>query len=126
MEKPVGEAISDICDPEDSRVAFVRDLFGRLGEKWSMRALDELAHGPLRFTALMNALPGISHRILTVTLRTLESDGMVSRTAYPETPPRVEYALTPLGESFLCRALSMVAWAQDHQQEIEANRATRR
>jgi DNA-binding HxlR family transcriptional regulator len=126
MEKSVADAISDICDPEESRVAFVHDLFGRLGEKWSMRALDELAHGPLRFTALMNALPGISHRILTVTLRTFESDGMVSRTAYPETPPRVEYALTPLGESFLCRALSMVAWAQDHQQEIESNRAARR
>ncbi|GII32549.1 winged helix-turn-helix transcriptional regulator [Planotetraspora mira] len=126
MEKSLPDVIGDICDPKESSVAFVRDLFGRLGEKWSMRALDELAHGPLRFTALMNALPGISHRILTVTLRTLEGDGMVSRTAYPETPPRVEYALTPLGESFLCRALSMVAWAQDHQQEIETNRAARR
>ncbi|GAA4581343.1 helix-turn-helix domain-containing protein [Planotetraspora phitsanulokensis] len=126
MDKPIREVMTDVCDPEESRVAFVRDLFGRLGDKWSVRTLNQLADGPLRFTAVMNAMPGISHRILTVTLRTLESDGMVSRTAYAETPPRVEYALTPLGESFLCRSLSLVAWAQDHQQEIEANRAARR
>jgi DNA-binding HxlR family transcriptional regulator len=125
-DKPVAQTMSDICDPAEDTVAFVRDLFGRLGEKWSMRTLDELAHGPVRFTALMSALPGISHRVLTATLRTLENDGMVSRTSYPETPPRVEYALTPLGESFLSHALSMVAWAQDHRREIESNRAAPR
>jgi DNA-binding HxlR family transcriptional regulator len=116
------EVISETCETEASTVSFVRDLFGRLGEKWPMRVLDELANGPMRFTALMAALPGISHRMLTVTLRTLENDGMVRRTVYPETPPRVEYEMTKLGESFLNHALTMVAWAQDHRVEIELNR----
>lgn len=118
----VTEVISETCDNRPDTVAFVRDLFGRLGEKWSMRVLDELAHGPVRFTALQAALD-VSHRILTVTLRTLEGDGMVRRDAFAETPPRVEYRLTELGESFLSHAHMMVAWAQDHQAEIELNRA---
>ncbi|HEV7707132.1 MAG TPA: helix-turn-helix domain-containing protein [Asanoa sp.] len=124
--QPITEVMSGVCDSQPDTVAFVRDLFGRLGEKWSMRVLDELAAGPLRFTALMAALPEISHRILTVTLRTLQGDGMVSRTAYPETPPRVEYQLSALGESFLSHAHTMVAWAQDHRAEIELNRAAAR
>ncbi|MCU1411095.1 MAG: hypothetical protein JWR04_1802 [Rhodoglobus sp.] len=122
MTKTASEQMIDICDKDEKTVVFVRDMFGRLGEKWSMRTLDELADGPVRFTALMCALPGISHRVLTVTLRTLESDGLVSRTSYPETPPRVEYELTALGESFLGRVLSLVAWAQDNQAEVESNR----
>jgi DNA-binding HxlR family transcriptional regulator len=125
MTENVATTMSDICDPEVDTVAFVRGMFGRLGEKWSIRALDELDHGPLRFTALMGALPGISHRILTITLKTLENDGLVSRTAYPETPPRVEYALTKLGQEFLDQTSIMVAWLQDHQGEVEASRAAR-
>jgi DNA-binding HxlR family transcriptional regulator len=125
-DRTLAEIVASTCDPGEDAVTFVRDLFGRLGEKWSMRTLDELTHGPVRFTALMAALPGISHRVLTVTLRTLESDGMISRTSYPETPPRVEYALTALGESFLATAMTMVAWAQDHQREIENHRAAGR
>ncbi|GIF71421.1 winged helix-turn-helix transcriptional regulator [Asanoa siamensis] len=121
--RPVTEVMADTCDNRPDTVSFVRDLFGRLGEKWPMRALDVLAAGPIRFTALMAALLDISHRVLTATLRTLESDGMVRRTAYAETPPRVEYRLTDLGESFLVHAHTMVAWAQDHQAEIELNRA---
>ncbi|MCU1477397.1 MAG: hypothetical protein JWQ64_2090 [Subtercola sp.] len=125
MTENVVTTMSDICDPEVDTVAFVRGMFGRLGEKWSIRALDELDHGPLRFTALMTALPGISHRILTVTLKTLESDGLVSRTSYPETPPRVEYALTKLGKEFLDQTSAMVDWLQGHQEQIEASRAGR-
>jgi DNA-binding HxlR family transcriptional regulator len=120
--KPVAERIGDVCDKDESTVTFVREIFGRLGKKWPMRVLDELADGPVRFTALMSALPGISHRVLTATLRSLESDGMVSRRSYAESPPRVEYALTPLGESFLSESLALVAWAQSHQEAIEAVR----
>lgn len=118
-----GARAASVCDREDDTVAFVRQVFVRLGEKWTMPVLDRLASGPVRFTGLMGVLSGISHRVLTATLRTLEQDGLVSRTSYPESPPRVEYALTPLGDSFLTRALQMVEWAQDHRAEIEANRA---
>ncbi len=112
-----------ICDKEAETIAFVREIVSRLGDKWSMAALDQLVNGPLRFTALQAALPPISHRVLTATLRTLEKDGMVTRTSYPEMPPRVEYALTPLGAGFLRQAMPLVGWAQEHRAEIEANRS---
>jgi len=67
----------------------------------------------------------ISHRVLTVTLRTLENDGLVSRTAYAEAPPRVEYALTPLGRSFLDQATALAVWVRQHRPEIEAHRSAR-
>lgn len=121
-EPPAALQKSALCDRDEATVAFVRAVFGRLGEKWPIRALDCLADGPARFTALMDAMPGVSHRMLTVTLRALESDGMVSRTAYAETPPRVEYELTPMGDSFLAHLLQLVAWIQEHQGEIEDSR----
>ena len=102
------------------------DLFGRLGGKWWLRTLQQLADGPRRFTVLMAALPGISHRVLTVTLRALENDGLVSRTAYAEAPPRVEYALTPLGRSFLDQTTALAVWVRQHRPEIEAHRSARR
>jgi DNA-binding HxlR family transcriptional regulator len=111
-----------LCDREESTVTFVRAMFSRLGEKWPIRALDCLADGPARFTTLMGAMPGVSHRMLTVTLRALESDGMISRTAYAEVPPRVEYELTSMGDSFLTHLLQLVGWIQDHQGEIEHSR----
>ena len=101
------------------------DLVGRLGGKWWLRTLQQLADGPRRFTVLMAALPGISHRVLTVTLRTLENDGLVSRTAYAEAPPRVEYALTPLGRSFLDQTTALVGWVRQHRPEIGAHRSAR-
>jgi len=111
-----------VCDRSEDTVAFVRDMFGRLGEKWPIRTLDCLAEGPVRFTALMAAMPGISHRMLTVTLKALENDGMITRTAYAEVPPRVEYELTALGGSFVAHLLQLVAWIQDHRTDIELSR----
>ena len=116
------QQLFEVCDNDASTVAFVREVFGRLGEKWPLRVLDELAAGPQRFTALEGALEGISHRVLTVTLRTLETDGMITRTSYPEAPPRVEYEMTALGESFLSQTLALVAWAQNHRADITAHR----
>lgn len=121
----VGGALEEanaVCDREEDIVAFVREIFTRLGDKWSLRVLDELTKGTMRFTSLMEAMSPISHRVLTVTLRNLVTDGMVSRTAYAESPPRVEYSLTPLGASLLSGALSLVAWAQDNRQEITEHR----
>ncbi len=121
-EDALGQVFST-CIRDDDIVAFVRDLVSRIGDKWTMQTLDELAHGPRRFTVLQASLTPISHRVLTATLRLLEKDGMVSRTSYPEVPPRVEYELTPLGLAFLTEAMPLVGWAQKQQAAIEANRA---
>jgi len=81
-----------------------------------------LSSGPLRFNAIQRAVVGISHRMLTVTLRKLERDGLVRRTVYPEVPPRTEYALTPLGVSFTEPVMAIANWAVAAQPEIEMNR----
>ena len=106
----------------DARRGLVRDMLVRVGDKWTMLTIEQLSAGPMRFTALMSSVPGISHRMLTQTLRALQRDGMVSRTAYAEVPPRVEYELTPLGRTLIGPVAAFVAWAQDHYVEVMANR----
>lgn len=115
-------APGDICASEDTRT-LVRDVFAMTGDKWSMAVIRALGEGPVRFTGLMTAVDGISHRMLTRTLRSLERAGLVSRTAYAESPPRVEYALTPLGETLSEPVRAFVQWTVDHRDEIEASRA---
>ena len=100
----------------------VRDIFTMTGDRWSMPVIRALDDGPMRFTALMNAVEGISHRMLTRTLRSLERDGLVSRTSYPESPPRVEYELTALGETLSEPVRAFIRWTQQHQSEIEESR----
>jgi len=90
----------------------VRNLLDRIGDRWSMLLLSALAGGPMRFSALARAVPDISKRMLTQTLRTLETDGFVRREVEPTTPPRVTYSLTPLGESFAVPLLGLVEWAE--------------
>ena len=82
-----------------------------------------LGDGPQRFTILKRSIDGVSQRMLTVTLRGLERDGIVSRTMYPVIPPRVEYALTPLGATLLDAAGALVSWADAHLAEVDAARA---
>jgi DNA-binding HxlR family transcriptional regulator len=79
----------------------VRGILERVGDKWSLFVISCLGDGPRRFTALKRSVDGISQRMLTVTLRGLERDGIVSRTMYPVMPPRVDYELTPLGRTLL-------------------------
>lgn len=101
-----------------------RDVLARVGDTWSMyviQVLDE-AH-TLRFSELRREVDGISQRMLTVTLRGLERDGLVKRTVYPEIPPRVEYALTPLGSTLRQLIGGLVAWAGDHLTEVDTARA---
>jgi DNA-binding HxlR family transcriptional regulator len=100
----------------------VRDIFTMTGDRWSMPVIRALDDGSMRFTALMNAVEGISHRMLTRTLRSLERDGLVSRTSYPESPPRVEYELTTLGETLSEPVRAFIRWTQQHQSEIEESR----
>jgi DNA-binding HxlR family transcriptional regulator len=109
------------CEVPDTR-SLVRDIFTMTGDRWSMPVIRALEDGPVRFTVLMNLVEGISHRMLTRTLRSLERDGLVSRTSYPESPPRVEYELTALGETLSDPVRAFIRWTQQHQSEIEESR----
>ncbi|MBI1843544.1 MAG: helix-turn-helix transcriptional regulator [Actinobacteria bacterium] len=97
----------------------VRDVLNRVGDKWSVLVLHLLSGGTLRFTELRNAIDGISQRMLTVTLRGLERDGLVTRTVHPVVPPRVDYALTTLGQSLSETIANLVVWAETNRPLIE-------
>jgi DNA-binding HxlR family transcriptional regulator len=101
----------------------IREILERVGDKWSLQVIFHLGDGPQRFTSLKRSVDGVSQRMLTVTLRGLERDGIVSRTMYPVIPPRVEYALTPLGATLLDAAGTLVSWADAHLAEVDAARA---
>jgi DNA-binding HxlR family transcriptional regulator len=89
----------------------VRDVLDRIGDKWSTLILGTIAIGPHRFSALLRAIPDISKRMLTQTLRDLERDGLIARAVFPTKPPSVEYRLTPLGETILEPLACLVQWA---------------
>lgn len=99
-----------------------REILDRVGDKWSLYVISELGAGTRRFTELKRGIDGISQRMLTVTLRGLERDGIISRTMYPVMPPRVDYALTPLGETLLSAVSSLIGWAEQNLDEIETAR----
>jgi len=113
--------VDDWCDEAGAR-PLVREILAMTSDRWSMIVIQALSLGPVRFTQLMAQVPGVSHRMLTQTVRRLQRDGLVSRTSYPESPPRVEYALTALGTSFSEPVQAMVQWTLEHQPEIEDSR----
>lgn len=100
----------------------VRQILDRIADKWSLLAIALLEGRTLRFNELRREIDGISQRMLTVTLRQLERDGLVSRTVYPVVPPRVEYALTPLGAGLHSTIQALVTWTEEHQDEVAAAR----
>jgi DNA-binding HxlR family transcriptional regulator len=100
----------------------VREILERVGDKWSLFVISCLGDGPRRFTVLKRSVDGISQRMLTVTLRGLERDGIVSRTMYPVMPPRVDYELTPLGRTLLDAVGALMTWADAHLDEVDAAR----
>jgi len=103
-----------------------RELLDRVGDKWSVYVLHTLSAaeaGVVRFNGLRSRVDGISQRMLTVTLRGLERDGLVVRTAFPEVPPRVEYSLTPLGATLSQMVCGLVTWADAHVTDVDAARA---
>jgi DNA-binding HxlR family transcriptional regulator len=101
----------------------IRHILDRFGDKWSILIISILGHqGKLRFNELSQQIGDISQKMLTVTLRSLESDGLVSRKLYPEIPPRVEYDLTDLGQSLLPHIESLSEWASKHMDCILKNR----
>jgi DNA-binding HxlR family transcriptional regulator len=94
---------------EDCRA--VSEILQRIGDKWSLLVVRRLGHGPLRFNELRAAVGGISQKMLTVTLRTLERDGFVTRTVFPTIPPRVDYELTDLGRELEIPVKGLAEWA---------------
>jgi DNA-binding HxlR family transcriptional regulator len=101
----------------------IRDVLDRIGDKWTLLVCIELTHGVRRFRELQRAVPGISQRMLTLTVRRLQRDGMVRRTVFASVPPRVEYELTPLGWSLSGPINALAAWADEHRSEIAAARS---
>ncbi|MET7477407.1 helix-turn-helix domain-containing protein [Streptomyces sp. NPDC005648] len=97
---------------------FIREILDRVGDKWSVLIIGTLAECPVRYSELAEAIPGISPRMLTLTLKHLQRSGIVNRTAYPEVPPRFEHSLTDLGTSLLSTVLYLAAWPADHHREI--------
>lgn len=101
----------------------IRDVLERLGDRWTMLVLFVLEEGGTqRFSVLKSRIPDISQRMLAQTLRRLEQDGLVERTVYPTVPPRVDYALTPLGQSFLEPMHGLMQWAATHHEDVRAAR----
>ncbi len=100
-----------------------RQALALIADKWAVLIITTLAGGSLRYNALRREIAGVSQKMLTQSLRDLECNGLVARTVYPDTPPRVEYRLTPLGET-LVEALGVLRdWAEAHYHEVEAARA---
>ena len=108
---------------EETQACELRDLLDRLADKWSLLVVELLGDGTKRFTELLRHIDGISQRMLTLTLRRLERDGLVRRTVHPVVPPQVDYTLTPLGASLLDAVASLVAWTRAHHDEIVGARS---
>ncbi len=97
----------------------IRNILGRMSDKWSLLILRSLqTNGTMRYKVLMSTIPDISHKMLSNTLKRLEEDHLISRTMYPEIPPRVEYSLTTVGHELMPAIQMMVDWAQAHFKEI--------
>ena len=132
MEEGTSKSPRDRCDTDIDGDPFqwdaredceVRQILDRIAGKWSLLVVALLDGGSLRFSELQRRIDGISQRMLTVTLRQLERDGLVRRTVYPVVPPRVDYELTPLGATLLETIQALVSWTEEHQGEVAAARA---
>ena len=110
---PENNYVTDVCPA-------VSAILSRIGDKWSVMIVMELARGPRRFNEIKRDVAGISQRMLTLTLRGLERDGLVSRKVYDTVPLKVEYSLTALGRSLQGPVMALGAWAVAHKTEIHA------
>lgn len=117
---------SDDCSdqiPHNPDECPVREVLNRIGDKWSIFIIALLDSGPMRFNALRRRIDGISQRMLTLTLKGLERDGLVTRTVYPTVPPSVEYKLTELGVTLTKPILELNQWAVQHRENIIQSRS---
>jgi DNA-binding HxlR family transcriptional regulator len=109
--------------PDSGDCRGVASILARVGDKWSVFVIMMLGDGPKRFNEIKRMVDGISQRMLTLTLRGLERDGLVTRTVFPTIPPRVEYELTELGRGLWQPVKALGEWAIEHQVQIENARA---
>lgn len=109
---------SRVPKPSERACETTREILDRIGDKWSLYIIATLRSGTRRFNELRREIEGISQRMLTLTLRGLERDGLVTRTIYPTIPPRVDYQLTELGETLLEPVMALVAWAEKNKPAI--------
>ena len=100
----------------------MREVLNRVGDKWSVLLVGVLGDGPKRFSELRRSIEGISQRMLTLTLRGLERDGLITRTIFPTIPPRVDYELTKMGRSLQAAVEPLGVWAQSHVADIHKAR----
>ncbi|RKN41953.1 winged helix-turn-helix transcriptional regulator [Micromonospora endolithica] len=109
--------------PGLARACTVREVLDRVGGKWSIGILVAASQGPVRFTELERCVEGISRRMLTLTLRNLERDGLLRRKVYPTVPPKVEYTATPIALELYESLVALTGWAERHRGAIAAARA---
>ena len=109
--------------PTLSECRALADVLARVGDKWTVMVVGALSNGPVRYNALRRIIEGISQRMLTLTLKGLVQDGLVSRKLYPTIPPRVDYELTALGRTLIGPLMTLFEWARMHRPAIEAARA---
>jgi DNA-binding HxlR family transcriptional regulator len=100
----------------------LREVLDRVGGKWSVQILVAAVRGPIRFTELERSIEGVSRRMLTLTLRNLERDGLLIRTVYATVPPKVEYSATPMAHELHAHLVGLTAWAQRHRTDVAAAR----
>ena len=105
-------------DPTNPVCRTISTLLSRIGDKWTVLVVTTLGEGPRRFNELRREIPSVSQRMLTLTLRGLERDGLVTRTVEPTIPPKVEYELTKLGRTLLVPVDALAQWAIDHRVKI--------
>lgn len=117
-----GNAELDPCGLPEHPDCGIRDVLDRVGDKWSVLVIVELASGPRRFRQLQRAIEGISQRMLTLTVRRLERDGLVIRTVYPTVPAQVDYRLTETGASLTHLVKALAEWSLDHRESIADSR----
>ena len=110
-------------DPTSPVCRTISTLLARIGDKWTVLVVQTLGEGPRRFNELRREIPSVSQRMLTLTLRNLERDGVVSRTVTPTIPPRVDYELTDLGHSLLKPIMALTQWALDNIEAIHGAQA---
>ena len=106
----------------DEECVSINEVLTRVGDKWSLQIISCLGDGTLRFTELKRSVEGISQRMLTLTLRQLERDGLVQRTVYPTVPPKVEYRLSEFGRTILIPVTELANWAITYRLDIQAAR----
>ncbi|OAA27412.1 putative transcriptional regulator [Frankia sp. EI5c] len=114
----------DVIDPpdHDAEACTVLEVLNRISGKWAVGILLRISDGPVRFTELQRSINGISRRMLTLTLRNLERDGLLVRVVYPTVPPKVEYQATELARELYATLRTLTSWAERHRDDIAAAR----